>query len=754
MLVRGRSRRFAFVTLCTPTIAARGGRDRHRRRHDRRAGLRRRRGGRARRLGATGSSRSTSRSPGWVEHDADDIRDAVRRHAGRAGRALRRHADRRHRHHQPARDGRGVGPRAPASRSHRALVWQDRRTRARPATRSATPAMSRWCGPRPGSCSTPTSPPRSSGGSCQPRAASSRRPTDLAVGTVDCWVLWNLTGGRRRRARHRRVERVAHAALRHHHAVVGRRTRELFGVSAAFGALPEIRPTPASSAAPWRHGVPAGIPDRRDRRRPAGGAVRPGLFHAGDDQEHLRHRQLRAHERRRRRARARSRDCSPPSPGSWPTAPSPTPSRARSSSPARPSSGCATGSASSTRRPRSARSPSRSPTPTACSSCPPSPASAARGGTRTPAARSSASRAGPAGPTSPGRSSRRWRSRPATSSTRCAPRRAATCSRCGSTAARRSWTCCCQFQADQLQVPVARRVVQETTALGAAYLAGLADGVWSSLDEIAAQWALERDVQPRARAAGAGQHASRARGCDAVDRARGTGQPRTADSARLADELGEAPAGDAGQRDELAALAGAERPALAADHERTRRSSTAAAHATSSGPCSPRVASTASRLPATNAEPATPGSAPRRRQRGRRRASGLDDRRPVGLEVVAGVARRARRTARRGRVAPRAPRPSRARRVGHRAARHRPGGRPRRRRRRPARSRRPAAGRGRRPAGSPPARRWPGRRPARGCRCRRGRRAPRRCGWRPRRAHRDGREARRARRRSRHVPAP
>src|SRR5437762_12450006 len=41
-----------------------------------------------------------------------------------------------------------------------------------------------------------------------------------------------------------------------------------------------------------------------------------------------------------------------------------------------------------------------------------------------------------------------------------------------------------QLQADQLQVPVTRPVVQETTALGAAYLAGLAEGVWGSLDDL------------------------------------------------------------------------------------------------------------------------------------------------------------------------------------------------------------------------------------------------------------------------------
>lgn len=53
-----------------------------------------------------------------------------------------------------------------------------------------------------------------------------------------------------------------------------------------------------------------------------------------------------------------------------------------------------------------------------------------------------------------------------------------------------------QFQADILGVPVQRPVVTETTALGAAYLAGLAVGFWSSQEEIAAQWAVERTFEP------------------------------------------------------------------------------------------------------------------------------------------------------------------------------------------------------------------------------------------------------------------
>ncbi|MEQ1872080.1 MAG: glycerol kinase GlpK, partial [Ilumatobacteraceae bacterium] len=55
-----------------------------------------------------------------------------------------------------------------------------------------------------------------------------------------------------------------------------------------------------------------------------------------------------------------------------------------------------------------------------------------------------------------------------------------------------------QFQADQLGVTVRRPADQETTALGAAYLAGLAEGVWPSLDAIAAEWSVEAVFEPAA----------------------------------------------------------------------------------------------------------------------------------------------------------------------------------------------------------------------------------------------------------------
>ncbi|MEP7270587.1 MAG: glycerol kinase GlpK [Acidobacteriota bacterium] len=54
-----------------------------------------------------------------------------------------------------------------------------------------------------------------------------------------------------------------------------------------------------------------------------------------------------------------------------------------------------------------------------------------------------------------------------------------------------------QFQADLLGVPVVRPVITETTALGAAYLAGLAVGFWKNEREIAQQWQVERRFEPK-----------------------------------------------------------------------------------------------------------------------------------------------------------------------------------------------------------------------------------------------------------------
>jgi glycerol kinase len=68
-------------------------------------------------------------------------------------------------------------------------------------------------------------------------------------------------------------------------------------------------------------------------------------------------------------------------------------------------------------------------------------------------------------------------------------------------------------------VPVSRPRTTETTALGAAYLAGLAEGVWDSLDDLRARWQLDIEVQPQLDPALA--DALHAQWRRAVDRSRG-----------------------------------------------------------------------------------------------------------------------------------------------------------------------------------------------------------------------------------------
>ena len=76
----------------------------------------------------------------------------------------------------------------------------------------------------------------------------------------------------------------------------------------------------------------------------------------------------------------------------------------------------------------------------------------------------------------------------------------------------------CQLQADQLGVPVQRPKVLETTALGAAFLAGLGTGVWSSRDELVDTWQLDRRFEPTA---GVRQDGTYARWSRAVERSLG-----------------------------------------------------------------------------------------------------------------------------------------------------------------------------------------------------------------------------------------
>jgi glycerol kinase len=76
-----------------------------------------------------------------------------------------------------------------------------------------------------------------------------------------------------------------------------------------------------------------------------------------------------------------------------------------------------------------------------------------------------------------------------------------------------------QFQADLLGVPVVRPAVTETTALGAAYFAGLAVGFWKSIPDLEAHWHVERRFEPSMAAADAQRLQGRWR--EAVERAKG-----------------------------------------------------------------------------------------------------------------------------------------------------------------------------------------------------------------------------------------
>ncbi len=75
-----------------------------------------------------------------------------------------------------------------------------------------------------------------------------------------------------------------------------------------------------------------------------------------------------------------------------------------------------------------------------------------------------------------------------------------------------------QFQADILGIPIVRPAVTETTALGAAYLAGLATGFWKNIEDEASQWKAEKVFEPNMRKSQAGE--LRARWQEALARAK------------------------------------------------------------------------------------------------------------------------------------------------------------------------------------------------------------------------------------------
>ncbi|MNP74696.1 Glycerol kinase [compost metagenome] len=57
-----------------------------------------------------------------------------------------------------------------------------------------------------------------------------------------------------------------------------------------------------------------------------------------------------------------------------------------------------------------------------------------------------------------------------------------------------------KFQSDILNIPVERPIIRETTALGAAFLAGLAVGYWSDREELCRTWSLDHSFEPAMKA--------------------------------------------------------------------------------------------------------------------------------------------------------------------------------------------------------------------------------------------------------------
>ena len=221
--------------------------------------------------GARAGSSTTPRTSGSA------ARRTSRAALGEAGRRRRRH--RGHRHHQPARDDGRLGPRAPASPIHRAIVWQDRRTAdvcARAARRTGT---SRWSPRKTGLLLDPYF----SGTKIAwlldhvPGARARAERGELAFGTVDTLLIWRLTGGAVHATDATNASRTL--LLRHPRRRAGTTSCcDRFDVPRAL--LPEVRDCAGDFGATEPRAARRADPDPRHRRRSAGGAVRPGLLRA------------------------------------------------------------------------------------------------------------------------------------------------------------------------------------------------------------------------------------------------------------------------------------------------------------------------------------------------------------------------------------------------------------------------------------------------------------------------------------------
>ena len=235
--------------------------------------------------------------PGWVEHDPEEIWQAVVADLPRGDRR-RRTTPRSRRSASPTSARRRCCGSAPTGRPvHNAIVWQDRRT---------ADICERW---------------RADGLAETVARAHRARHRPVFLG------LENPLAARQRcraaRARRRRRDRLRHdrqlsvvaADRRHGCTRPTSPTRRARCCSICTGSpgttscsprsasraalLPEVRDTDADFGSTAAGAVRPADPDRRDRRRPAGGADRPGLLSPRHGQIDLRHRRLRAAAHRR-----------------------------------------------------------------------------------------------------------------------------------------------------------------------------------------------------------------------------------------------------------------------------------------------------------------------------------------------------------------------------------------------------------------------------------------------------------------------
>ena len=235
--------------------------------------------------------------PGWVEHDATEIWDVTKRVASHAL------ADAKG---DPASlDAIGITNQRETVVAwdpetgepvHNALVWQDRRTAAR-CDELRDAGHEPLVRERTGLCSTRTSRgPRSSGccaTSTRPARRCSARSTPGSCSSS--------------RAATPRISPTPRARCCSTSASCGGTSElcELLGVDP--GRLPE--PLPSAHAYGTTSEFGGEVSRRRDRRRPAGGALRPGVPGRWDGEEHVRDRQLRAAQRRPRRCPSRATGC-------------------------------------------------------------------------------------------------------------------------------------------------------------------------------------------------------------------------------------------------------------------------------------------------------------------------------------------------------------------------------------------------------------------------------------------------------------